>query len=244
MFDHVGISVRDREASRRFYDTVLAALGRPPRLSTDEFDEWGDWGIAQESADRPRTRRLHVGFAAASRADVDAFWQAGAGAGYTSDGEPGPRPAYTSDYYGGFLLDPDGNSAEAAYLQRRDRHEPVVDHLWLRVADLAASRRFYETIAPVFGFEVGGSRPEERFHVRGDDRSFSLVQGDLPTANVHIAFVGDEDMVERFHEVAVAAGYRDNGAPGVRSYAAGYYGSFVLDPDGNNIEAVHHRGGD
>ena len=59
------------------------------------------------------TRGLHVGFRAPSREAVDAFWQAGIDAGYRDDGAPGPRTAYGPDYYGGFLLDPDGNSAEA-----------------------------------------------------------------------------------------------------------------------------------
>jgi catechol 2,3-dioxygenase-like lactoylglutathione lyase family enzyme len=242
MFDHVTIRVADRAASRSFYETVLATLGRRITYAGEEFDEWDDFGIAEAGSDRPATRRLHVGFVARSPAEVDAFWQAGVDAGYTSDGEPGPRPEYTPDYYGGFLLDPDGNSAEAATLGRSRTDAPVIDHLWLRVADLAASRGFYETIAPVFGFEVRGSKPEERFHVATDDRSFALVLGDAPTENVHIAFpAADDETVDEFHRTAVAAGYRDNGAPGLRSYGEGYYGAFVSDPDGNNIEAVHHR---
>ena len=241
MFDHVGIRVSDRAASRRFYDTVLGPLGRALTSSTDEFDEWGDWGIAPANADRPVTRGFHVGFVARSHEEVDAFWRAGVDAGYTSDGEPGPRPEYTPEYYGAFLLDPDGNSAEAAYLERRNREEPYVDHLWIRVADLDASRRFYETIARVFRFTVAGSRLAERFHVRGGDRSFSLVRGEAPTEHVHLALAApDRETVREFHRVALEAGFRDNGPPGLRAYGPGYYGAFVLDPDGHNVEAVHH----
>ncbi len=58
---------------------------------------------------------------------------------------------------------------------------------------------------------------------------------------MHLAFqAADQDAVQRFYEAALAAGGRDNGAPGERSYHPGYYGAFVLDPDGNNIEAVYH----
>jgi len=72
--------------------------------------------------------------------------------------------------------------------------------------------------------------------------SFSFVAGDEPTENVHLAFgVGDRATVEEFHRTATAGGHRDNGAPGERPvYHPGYYGAFVLDPDGNNVEAVFH----
>jgi catechol 2,3-dioxygenase-like lactoylglutathione lyase family enzyme len=241
VFDHVGVSVSDREASRRFYDTVLAPLGYEITHSTDEFDEWWDFGIAEARADRPLTQRLHVAFVTRSRAEVDAFWRAGVDAGYASDGEPGPRPQYSPDYYGGFLLDPDGNSAEAVYLGRPREGENRIDHLWMRVGDLEASRRFWEAIAAVLGLRIV-ERPE-RFHVAGDDRSFALVRGGEPSRNVHIAFpAATNEAVEEFHRAALAAGYRDNGAPGERpQYHAGYYAAFVLDPDGNNIEAVNHN---
>jgi catechol 2,3-dioxygenase-like lactoylglutathione lyase family enzyme len=239
MFDHVGIRVADRDASRRFYDTVLATLGRSGRY-VELYDEWDDFAIGPVTAEHPLTRRLHVAFVARSRAEVDAFWQAGVDAGYASDGEPGPRPEYHANYYGGFLLDPDGNSAEAVYHGRPRRGEFVIDHLWLRVADPAASRRFYETVAPVLGLSVV-SRPDY-VEVHAADRSFSLVPGE-PTQNVHIAIpVADDETVRQFHRVATAAGHRDNGAPGERPiYHPGYYGAFVLDPDGNNIEAVNHN---
>ncbi len=240
MFDHVTIRVSDRDASRRFYETVLEAIGHPLTRSAEGFDAWSQFLISQATAEQPVTRRLHVGFLARSKGDVDAFWRTGVDAGYQSDREPGPRPEYAPDYYGAFLLDPDGNSVEAVTFERRREGESVIDHLWIRVADLEESKRFYAAIAPVFGFRI--SERTDRIHVRGPDRSFALVAGE-PTEHVHIAFPADDDStVSEFHRVATEAGFRDNGRPGERPrYHPGYFAAFVLDPDGNNIEAVNHH---
>jgi catechol 2,3-dioxygenase-like lactoylglutathione lyase family enzyme len=239
MLDHVTIRVSDVAESRHFYSAVL---DRGP--VGDEYLEWDDFSIAPTEAERPVTRHLHVAFAARSREEVDAFWQRGVEAGYPSDGEPGPRPLYTPDYYGGFLLDPDGNSVEAVHRPPRTEGGPPIDHLWLGVSDLEASRRFYETIAPVLGLRVGeGDLPDYVF-VAGSGRHLALVaDGRPPTENVHLAFpVPDDDTVGEFNRIALAAGYRDNGGPGERpEYHAGYVGAFVLDPDGNNVEAVNHN---
>ena len=238
MFDHVTIRVSDLAASRAFYSTVLA---REPH--GEEFFEWDDFSIAPVEEDRPLTRHLHVGFAAPSREEVDAFWRRGVEAGYRSDGEPGLRPQYHPSYYGGFLLDPDGNSVEACTGFRDEAGGPPIDHLWLGVRDSAASRRFWETVAPVLSLNVSEDRGE-RFHVWAGDRSFALLADDRPPAeHVHLAFpVADAEAVAEFHRVATAAGYRDNGAPGKRpEYHPGYVGAFVLDPDGNNVEAVNHN---
>ena len=117
MFDHVTIRASDREASRRFYETVLPTIG--VELTTDpaEYLEWGDFSVSQATPDKPVTRRLHIGFRAPSRQHVDAFWRAGVDAGYRDDGAPGLRTQYAPTYYGGFLLDPDGNSVEALCVQ-------------------------------------------------------------------------------------------------------------------------------
>jgi catechol 2,3-dioxygenase-like lactoylglutathione lyase family enzyme len=243
MWDHVGIHASDRDASRRFYELVLGVLGYEITHPGEHFDEWNDFGIDQASDDRPGTRYLHVAFVARSRADVDAFWRAGVDAGYTSDGEPGERPQYSESYYGGFLLDPDGNSAEAIHTEEPRPGDNYIDHMWIGVSDLDATRRFYETIVPVIGVRIAHARPE-RFHVVGKGRSFALVHdGRAPTENLHLAFgAPDNATVDEFHRVAVAAGYENNGAPGERPvYHAGYYGAFVLDPDGNNVETVNHN---
>ena len=151
-----------------------------------------------------------------------------------------PRPQYGEDYYGGFLLDPDGNSIEAVHhgTLRRGGH---VDHVWLRVADVAASRAFYDVVAPHAGFARGTDLPE-RVQYRGSSGSFSVVAGE-PARNVHLAFPAPHDgAVADFHAAALAAGYRDNGGPGERpQYHRGYVAAFVLDPDGNNVEVVDHN---
>ena len=188
----------------------------------------------------PPTRRLHVGFVAPSRDQVDEFWRAGTEAGYRDDGEPGPRPEYRSDYYGAFLLDPDGNSAEAVH-HGELRSGGVVDHLWIRVADVTAAGRFYETIAPHAGLRLEPDSPHGVF-VTGGTGSFSLVSG-TPTENLHLAFPSEDDGdVQRFHQAAIDAGYESWGPPGERPrYHPGYYAAYVLDPDGNNVELVNHN---
>ena len=237
MFDHVTIRVSDLAASTAFYSTVLA---REPQ--GEEFLEWDDFSIAPVEENRPLTCHLHVAFAAPSHDEVDAFWRRGVEAGYASDGGPGLRPQYDPNYYGSFLLDPDGNSAEACCGFRKGG-DSSIDHLWIGVRDLGESRRFWETVAPVLG--LGLSEPgEQRFHVYARHRSSALVaDGRPPTEHVHLAFpVPDDATVAEFHRVATAAGFRDNGAPGERpEYHAGYVGAFVLDPDGNNVEAVNHN---
>jgi catechol 2,3-dioxygenase-like lactoylglutathione lyase family enzyme len=235
VFDHVTIRVADPAASGTFY---RLALGQPS-YANGEFTEWGNFDIAPAAAEKPVTRRLHVGFGAHNRAEVDSWWERMTGAGYTSDGDPGVRPWYHASYYGAFVLDPEGNSVEAVHHYRSRTGE--IDHLWLRTPDVEASRRFYVTIASSVGIELSRDLPEL---VRWSDGegSFSFVAGDEPTENVHLAFgVPDVAAVARFHEAAIAAGYRDNGPPGERPhYHPGYHGAFVFDPDGHNVEAVFH----
>jgi catechol 2,3-dioxygenase-like lactoylglutathione lyase family enzyme len=243
VFDHVGIWVSDRAASERFYRTVLEAIGIAPTYEGEDFVEWNDFALGQDAV-HPVTRRLHIGFAAPSRDAVDAFHAAGLAAGYRDDGAPGPRPEYGPDYYGGFLLDPDGNSAEAVHHDDLSR-EANIDHLWIRVADLGAAVAFYDTIAPHAGLTRGTSAtgPRRQQFLDAERVSFSLVAGGEPTEHVHIAFpTADDAVVHAFHEAATGAGYRDNGGPGERPvYHAGYYAAFVLDPDANNIEVVNHH---
>jgi catechol 2,3-dioxygenase-like lactoylglutathione lyase family enzyme len=111
----------------------------------------------------------------------------------------------------------------------------LLDHVHLRVQDLEASKRFYS----------GALEPLE-LPVREGDGWFSIdelfVSDDgPPTTGLHIAFQArDRATVDRFHAAALAAGGRDNGAPGEREYHPGYYGAYVLDPDGTNVEAVYH----
>jgi len=240
VFDHLGIRVSDRAASEHFYDTVLATLGIVKDHSDDVLAEWQELALSAAEHDRPVTHGLHIGFRAPSRDEVDEFWRVGTAAGHRDDGAPGPRPQYTEDYYGSFLLDPDGNSVEAVH-HGSMRGRGAIDHVWMRVADVAASRRFYETVAPYGGFRLAHDSPELARFV-GAGGSFSVVAG-TPAEHVHLAFPGpDNATVDEFHRAAIAAGYRDNGAPGEHAvYHPGYYGAFVLDPDGNNVEVVCHN---
>ena len=112
----------------------------------------------------------------------------------------------------------------------------LFDHLHLRVSDLEASKRFYAAALAPLGLGLTGEG-DDWFSA---DELFVSDDGS-PTAGLHLAFQAVErDAVDRFYEVALAAGGRDNGAPGERSYHPGYYAAFALDPDGNNVEAVFH----
>ncbi|MFL5945403.1 MAG: VOC family protein [Gaiellaceae bacterium] len=117
----------------------------------------------------------------------------------------------------------------------------MIDHLWIGVADVDAARRFYERAAPFSRFSLSSVLPE-RVHFGGGNGSFGLV-GREPTQNLHLAFDTDDNAtVDAFHAALTEAGYADNGSPGERAYHTGYYGAFVLDPDGNNVEVVNHSG--
>jgi catechol 2,3-dioxygenase-like lactoylglutathione lyase family enzyme len=242
VWDHVAVVVSDLDAARRFYGLAFETLGYDDGYHGRAESEWEDFcfGVRDE---RPVSRGLHVGFLANSRDAVDAWWRTMTEAGYESDGEPGPRPQYSPAYYGAFVLDPDGNSVEAVHHGEQRDGEGHIDHIWVRVADLAATKRFYETIAPAVGIRVFGEQPG-RFHIAGGSRSSGFVHdGRLRSENLHLAFgVDDNASVDEFHRVAVAAGYEDNGPPGERPvYHEGYYGAFVFDPDGHNVEAVCHN---
>ena len=118
----------------------------------------------------------------------------------------------------------------------------LIDHIQLVVADLAASRLFYEAVFDVLEIPIGGSAAkhfwcDELFISSADSPA---AEGQL-TGRHHLAFQArDRAMVDAFHEAGLAAGGRDNGAPGERDYHPGYYAAFLFDPDGNNIEAVFH----
>lgn len=118
----------------------------------------------------------------------------------------------------------------------------LIDHLQLVVRDLPASKRFYTAVFDILGIPLGGEGEDyfwaDELFVSTPESEAAL--GEL-TGRHHLAFQArDQAMVQAFYEAALAAGGTDNGAPGERPYHPGYYGAFVLDPDGNNIEAVYH----
>jgi catechol 2,3-dioxygenase-like lactoylglutathione lyase family enzyme len=113
----------------------------------------------------------------------------------------------------------------------------LIDHVQLRTADLEASKRFYRAVLAALG--RADALVEGKGFFYADELYVDKADG--PVSRVHLAFqAADQEQVKAFHQAAVKAGGRDNGAPGERRYHPGYYAAFVLDPDGNNIEAVFH----
>jgi catechol 2,3-dioxygenase-like lactoylglutathione lyase family enzyme len=117
----------------------------------------------------------------------------------------------------------------------------LIDHIGIAVRDIEASGRFYRAVFEVLEVPLGGETPE---YLWADELFISTAHsteaaGQL-TGRQHIAFQAkSREMVDRFYYAGLKGGGLDNGAPGERSYHPGYYAAFVLDPDGNNIEAVY-----
>lgn len=128
-------------------------------------------------------------------------------------------------------------------MEKRELHRGrLIDHIGLVVRNFEASKDFYRAVFRALNIPIGGSDEnnlwaDELFISTSDSPE---VEGEL-TGRHHLAFQAqDRTMVDAFYEAALSHGGRDNGAPGERSYHPGYYAAFVLDPDGNNIEAVFH----
>jgi catechol 2,3-dioxygenase-like lactoylglutathione lyase family enzyme len=126
---------------------------------------------------------------------------------------------------------------------------PTIDHVTLRAGDLAASRRFYEAVLAPLGAvlaPLGIGLEFERAGLlafgSGEGGRLIVQAGERHLGDIHVAFSARRrEAVDALHAAALQAGGRDNGAPGPRpEYHWGYYGAYALDPDGNNVEAVHH----
>ena len=115
----------------------------------------------------------------------------------------------------------------------------MLDHVAINVRDIDVAKAFYLNALEPLGYEVfseldghvgleAGGHPDLWLHQRGE-----------PSGPLHVAFRTDRAAVDAFHAAGIAAGYRDNGPPGIREYATDYYAAYLLDPDGHNIEAVH-----
>jgi catechol 2,3-dioxygenase-like lactoylglutathione lyase family enzyme len=118
----------------------------------------------------------------------------------------------------------------------------VIDHVKVVVSDYERSKAFYESALAPLGYELL-MEPADGVGGFGTDRKpdFWIAQGETG-APVHLAFAADRTTVDAFHRAALEAGGEDNGPPGERpQYHPSYYGAFVLDPDGHNVEAVSHR---
>ena len=113
----------------------------------------------------------------------------------------------------------------------------LLDHVHLRVADVDASKRFYRAVLEALGLADAFGEGDGYFYA---DELY-VDRADAAVSCVHLAFqASSKEAVDRFHAAALQAGGQDHGAPGLRSYHSRYYAAFVLDPDGNNIEAVWH----
>jgi catechol 2,3-dioxygenase-like lactoylglutathione lyase family enzyme len=135
----------------------------------------------------------------------------------------------------------------------------MLDHISLRVADYERSKKFYVAALAPLGFTLAMESASSGAGFRRDaipgfwvkqgepgspgDAAAAVEPGSCGGPAIHVAFAtANRAAVDAFHQAALAAGARDNGAPGLRpQYHASYYGAFVLDPDGYNIEAVCHR---
>ena len=117
----------------------------------------------------------------------------------------------------------------------------MIDHFTVSVKDLAASRAFYEKVLAPLGYGV--KMEFQQYLGFGDKKPYLwLKQAEVGTTPQHIAFrAHSRAAVDGFHQAAIAAGAKDDGSPGIREmYHPHYYGAFVIDPDGHNIEAVFH----
>jgi catechol 2,3-dioxygenase-like lactoylglutathione lyase family enzyme len=120
----------------------------------------------------------------------------------------------------------------------------MLDHVGLPVSDYARSKAFYEHALAPLGIELMMEPMGQAAGFGKDGKPFFWIETRRGAVqNVHVAFAADDRAtVDAFHAAAVEAGGSDNGAPGVRDiYHPSYYGGYVLDPDGNNIEAVCHK---
>ena len=119
MIDHVGYEVRDAKKSLKFFEAALKPLGAKLLVALEEYNAYG-FGVDRpvfwfgEGKPGNGDDEVHVCFSAKSRAEVRAFYEAAMAAGGRDNGAPGPRPHYHPDYYGAFVLDPDGNNIEAS----------------------------------------------------------------------------------------------------------------------------------
>ena len=117
----------------------------------------------------------------------------------------------------------------------------MIDHVSLQVRDYRRSKDFYVSALAPLGFELVMEFEGRVGGFARDGKPWFWIREGETSGGVHVAFqAADTDAVEGFHAAALEGGGTDNGLPGLRDYHPGYYAAYVLDPDGNNIEAVYH----
>ena len=119
----------------------------------------------------------------------------------------------------------------------------MIDHVGLEVRDYRRSKDFYVAALAPLGFELAMEYEGRVGGFARDGKPWFWIREGEPAAGIHVAFTAaDNDTVDEFYAAAIGAGGEDNGAPGLRThYHPGYYGAYVRDPDGNNVEAVCHN---
>jgi hypothetical protein len=174
VFERVTVTTPDLAAAEAGY---AALIGSP--------QPWPDFALREAAEGEPHTENLHIAFRASSPEAVKHRWKAAMDAGFRDDGPPGPRPQYRDDYFGGFALDPGGNRAETV-IHGGDHPPDRIDHLWIRVEDLASARVPFDEAAEPGGWILRRDDPDF-VHYACPTGSFSLMPG-MPTRNVRIAF--------------------------------------------------------
>lgn len=248
--DHVIVPVEDFDKSRAFYAAVMPTLKAQP-----EFEFPGVIGFAgptglsialQKCKEGAVVNKLHLAFRCQTPAEVSAWYEACIAAGAKDNGPPGPRPQYSPNYYGAFVLDPDGHNIEAVCHLDKTALTPTLplDHLIIPTENLAVAKDFYcKAMASVNAGHVAFEFPGFVGLASPGGMFASLHQVEGPVTNkLHVGFrVNNPLQVDLWYEAALAAGGKDNGKPGPRpAYGPTFYGAFVLDPDGHNIEACCH----
>src|SRR6201999_2526568 len=154
MFDHVTVRIPDLAAALPRFQAIFDPLSMDQTVGTRAFAGFGDFLITEPDNEHPLTHRAHIAFVAPTTGAVDEFWAAGQAAGLRDDGPPGPRD-YAPGYYGAVLRDERENSFEAVH-RAAPRRGGNVDHVRIRVADVAAAKDFYSRLAAIAGLEPVG----------------------------------------------------------------------------------------
>ncbi len=251
--DHSSMGVADLAAGARFYDRLMRTLGARRLYQDQQFVGYGTgpanggFSICRVDVERNQPG-AHICFAAGNREEVEEFHRVGLAGGAQDNGPPGYRLEYDPDYFGAFLVDPFGNHIGAVARLRPDAvstpRARVIDHMSVGIANFSAVPGFYDTLFEALDVQRLYTSPD--FIIFGRDLSdttFMLLH--RPEAlstqpGFHTCFAArSPEEVHAFHAAGLAAGGRDNGRPGHRpAYSHDYYGSFVIDPEGNHLGVV------
>lgn len=263
MFSHLTFGTNDLARAEAFYSDVMPTIGQ----TMIEIDH--DEGYLRVGSPNRRNPSLnicppfdglpatwsngfHLAFMAADKEAVDRFFAAALANGGHDDGAPGIRSIYAPDYYGAYARDPDGNKLQAVcYLDGRKAGPAgdVISHITIGHTDFERARIFYTALLGTLGMvdiPEEGDTNSAGFGVPGFQTPIVYLQPPFdgrPASfgnGTHTAFTAtSREVVDRFHQAALAHGGTSAGAPGPRPhYSANYYAAYVLDQVGNKLQAV------